>query len=32
VIEIDTAASTYSDPITLEYLLGIFKEGFLSMP
>ncbi|MGN7471083.1 iron-hydroxamate ABC transporter substrate-binding protein [Brevibacillus sp. SAFN-007a] len=29
VIVIDTEASTYSDPITLEYLLNIFKEGFL---
>ena len=29
IIEIDTKASTYSDPITLEYLLGIYKEGFL---
>lgn len=29
VIEIDTEASTYSDPTTLEYLLNIFKEGFL---
>lgn len=29
VIEIDTEASTYSDPTTLEYLLGIFKKGFL---
>lgn len=29
VIEIDTNASTYSDPITLEYLLDIFTEGFL---
>ncbi|MFC0334869.1 iron-hydroxamate ABC transporter substrate-binding protein [Paenibacillus sepulcri] len=29
VIEIDTKASSYSDPITLEYLLGIFKKGFL---
>lgn len=29
VIEIDTEASTYSDPTTLEYLLDIFKEGFL---
>lgn len=32
VIEIDTAASTYSDPVTLEYLLKIFKDGFLSLP
>ncbi|MCK8487656.1 iron-hydroxamate ABC transporter substrate-binding protein [Paenibacillus sp. MBLB2552] len=32
VIEIDTAASSYSDPITLEYLLKIFKDGFLSLP
>lgn len=29
VIQIDTEASTYSDPITLEYLLKIFKDGFL---
>jgi len=29
IIEIDTKASTYSDPITLEYLLDIYKEGFL---
>ncbi|MGO4537412.1 iron-hydroxamate ABC transporter substrate-binding protein [Paenibacillus sp. 2TAB19] len=29
VIEIDTEAASYSDPITLEYLLNIFKEGFL---
>ncbi|SET15017.1 iron-hydroxamate ABC transporter substrate-binding protein [Paenibacillus sp. NFR01] len=29
VIEIDTEASTYSDPTTLEYLLKIFKDGFL---
>lgn len=29
VIEIDTEASTYSDPTTLEYLLNIFKDGFL---
>ncbi|CAG7642048.1 Iron(3+)-hydroxamate-binding protein FhuD [Paenibacillus solanacearum] len=29
LIEIDQKASTYSDPITLEYLLGIFKKGFL---
>ncbi|MBD2870339.1 iron-hydroxamate ABC transporter substrate-binding protein [Paenibacillus arenilitoris] len=29
VIEIDTEASTYSDPITLDYLLDIFKKGFL---
>jgi iron complex transport system substrate-binding protein len=29
VIEINTKASTYSDPITLEYLLKIFKESFL---
>lgn len=29
VIEIDTEASSYSDPITLEYLLNIFKKGLL---
>jgi len=29
VIEIDTEASSYSDPMTLEHLLDIFKEGFL---
>lgn len=29
VIEIDTKAATYSDPITLEYLLDIFEKGFL---
>lgn len=29
VIEIDTEASTYSDPTTLESLLAIFKDGFL---
>lgn len=29
VIEIDMNASTYSDPITLDYLLDIFKKGFL---
>jgi len=29
VIEIDTAATTYSDPITLEYLLEIFQKGLL---
>jgi ABC-type Fe3+-hydroxamate transport system, periplasmic component len=29
VIEIDTEASSYSDPTTLESLLAIFKEGFL---
>ncbi|MFP3325346.1 ABC transporter substrate-binding protein, partial [Planococcus sp. SIMBA_160] len=29
-IEINTKASTYSDPITLDYLLGIFEEGFLA--
>ncbi|MET3507874.1 iron-hydroxamate ABC transporter substrate-binding protein [Halalkalibacter oceani] len=29
VIEIETKAVTYSDPITLEYLLDIFAEGFL---
>lgn len=30
VIEIDTKASTYSDPITLEHLLTVFEEGFLA--
>lgn len=29
VIEIDSEASSYSDPTTLEYLLTIFKKGFL---
>ncbi|GED31162.1 iron-hydroxamate ABC transporter substrate-binding protein [Brevibacillus centrosporus] len=29
MIEIDTEASSYSDPTTLENLLKIFKEGFL---
>lgn len=29
VIEINTKASTYSDPITLEYLLSVFEESFL---
>lgn len=29
VIEIDTEASSYSDPTTLENLLAIFKESFL---
>ncbi|QJD86620.1 iron-hydroxamate ABC transporter substrate-binding protein [Cohnella herbarum] len=29
VIEIDTESSTYSDPTTLEYLLNIYKQGFL---
>lgn len=29
VIKIETKASTYSDPITLEYLLDIFETGFL---
>ncbi|MFE6796331.1 iron-hydroxamate ABC transporter substrate-binding protein [Paenibacillus chitinolyticus] len=29
VIEIDMESSTYSDPTTLEYLLGIFKTAFL---
>ncbi|WP_211750438.1 iron-hydroxamate ABC transporter substrate-binding protein [Paenibacillus sp. Marseille-Q4541] len=29
VIEIDTESSTYSDPTTLDYLLDIFKTGFL---
>ncbi|MED1780522.1 iron-hydroxamate ABC transporter substrate-binding protein [Brevibacillus fortis] len=30
IIEIDTEASTYSDPITLEYLLKIYTEQFLA--
>lgn len=29
VIEINTKASTYSDPITLEHLLSVFEESFL---
>jgi ABC-type Fe3+-hydroxamate transport system, periplasmic component len=29
VIEIETEASTYSDPISLESMLNIFKEGLL---
>jgi iron complex transport system substrate-binding protein len=29
VIEIDTAATTYSDPITLEYLLKIYTDALL---
>lgn len=29
IIEIDTKASSYSDPITLDYLTNIFEEGFL---
>lgn len=29
VIEIDTEASTYSDPISLESMMEIFKKGFL---
>ncbi|WP_136608169.1 iron-hydroxamate ABC transporter substrate-binding protein [Paenibacillus dokdonensis] len=29
VIEIDSESSSYSDPTTLEYLLGVFKKGFL---
>ncbi|MGF2616269.1 iron-hydroxamate ABC transporter substrate-binding protein [Rossellomorea vietnamensis] len=29
IIELDTKAITYSDPITLEYLLDIFKTEFL---
>ena len=29
VIEVDAEASSYSDPTTLEYLMNIFKEGFL---
>ncbi|WP_438445707.1 iron-hydroxamate ABC transporter substrate-binding protein [Gorillibacterium sp. sgz5001074] len=28
VIEINTKAATYSDPVTLEYLLDIFKKSF----
>lgn len=30
VFEINTKASTYSDPITLEYLLEFFEESFLN--
>ncbi|WP_084243658.1 iron-hydroxamate ABC transporter substrate-binding protein [Planomicrobium okeanokoites] len=30
VFEINTKASTYSDPITLEYLLDFFEESFLT--
>lgn len=30
IYEINTKASTYSDPITLDYLLEIFEESFLS--
>jgi iron complex transport system substrate-binding protein len=29
VIEINTKASTYSDPITLNHLLTVFEESFL---
>lgn len=29
IIEINSKASTYSDPITLEYLLEIFEDSFL---
>ncbi|MGG4034444.1 iron-hydroxamate ABC transporter substrate-binding protein [Paenibacillus cisolokensis] len=29
VIEIDTESSSYSDPITLDHLTDIFKDGFL---
>ncbi|GIP29043.1 ABC transporter substrate-binding protein [Paenibacillus sp. J23TS9] len=29
VIEVDSESSSYSDPTTLEYLLGVFKKGFL---
>lgn len=32
VIEINSKEATYSDPITLEYLLNVLKEGFLSKP
>jgi iron complex transport system substrate-binding protein len=32
VIELDTESISYSDPITLEYLLDIFKKQFLAMP
>lgn len=32
VIEIDSEASSYSDPTTLEYLLDIFQTQFLAMP
>lgn len=30
VFEINSKASTYSDPITLEYLLEIFEKSFLN--
>lgn len=30
VIEMETKKSTYSDPITLEYLTDVFEEGFLN--
>ncbi|AIQ64034.1 ABC transporter substrate-binding protein [Paenibacillus stellifer] len=30
VIEIETEKSTYSDPITLDYLLKVFTDGFLA--
>ncbi|RED66356.1 iron-hydroxamate ABC transporter substrate-binding protein [Cohnella lupini] len=29
VIEIVTEKTTYSDPLTLDYLMNVFKEGFL---
>ena len=29
VIEIDTAATSYSDPTTLEYLLEIYGKGLM---
>ncbi|MDQ0114224.1 iron-hydroxamate ABC transporter substrate-binding protein [Paenibacillus harenae] len=32
VIEINSKEATYSDPITLEYLLNVFVEGFLRKP
>ncbi|MFB9278098.1 ABC transporter substrate-binding protein [Cohnella cellulosilytica] len=32
VMEIDSASTASSDPTTLEYLLDIFKEGFLTEP
>ncbi|MCM3747812.1 iron-hydroxamate ABC transporter substrate-binding protein [Paenibacillus pasadenensis] len=31
IITIDTEASSYSDPITLDHLLKVFTDGFLAM-